>query len=51
MEQDRWWYSVTDVATGATVEDSTVSGCDVKDGVAARRKCEEVARRFLELIP
>ena len=49
MEEGRWWYSVRDVATGVTVEDSATTSGEVSDGVTARAKCEEAARRFLSV--
>jgi hypothetical protein len=50
MEKDSWWYSATDLASGTAIEDSTVVGALVKDGVTARRKSEEAVRRFLGIL-
>jgi hypothetical protein len=47
IEKNIWWYSVTDLASGATVEDSNLIGAVVIDGVEAREKSEAAARRFL----
>jgi hypothetical protein len=51
MERGNWWYSVTDLVSGATVEDSNFVGGFVGDGAEARKKCEEAVRRFLLQAP
>lgn len=47
MDENAWWYSVTDLATGGVVEDSHLNGVVVTDGSAARKRCEEAGWRFL----
>lgn len=49
MKEGSWWYSVRDVASGLTVEDSTAMEVEIRDGGAARMRCEEAARRFLSV--
>ncbi len=47
MDEDDWWYAATDLASGLEVGSSNNVAGIVADGSAARRKCEEAARRFL----
>lgn len=49
MQENSWWYSVRDIASGLTLEDSTAIAVEIRDGGAARMQCEEVARRFLSV--
>jgi hypothetical protein len=47
MEEGVWWYAVTDLSSGDTVEDSNLVAISVTDGHTARMRCEEAGRRFL----
>jgi hypothetical protein len=49
MKEGAWWYSVTDLSSGATIEDSNLVATSVTDGVTSRMKCEEAVRRFLSV--
>jgi hypothetical protein len=49
MKEGAWWYAVTDLSSGATIEDSNGVAASVADGVTSRRRCEEAVRRFLSI--